>query len=131
MGKDENDFRKKLKEMTKETLENQQKWNEELKKIKLKEAEEVAKEIIDAIPECNSRETFEKIVDIVTAYQTKKEEPLKKFLEMNNQRYIIELQNTNIDDPDWWAKASAAKALGIIIPGMKEFIDLPPKKKNG
>ncbi len=39
-------------------------------------------------------------------------------LEADRKQRIIELQNTRIDDPDWWAKASVAAMLGIKIRGM-------------
>lgn len=104
MEDSETDIRKKLEEKEKEIRANSKERNEKLAKLKREKIEEVAKEIVNVCPKCNSNETFEKIVQILLAFQAKMEEPLQKFLEMDRQRQIIELQGTKIDDLDWWAK---------------------------
>lgn len=104
----------------KQILARSKEFDKQLVEFKRKEAEEVAKKITVLFPKCKTRETFEKIVEILTAFQAKTEKPFHKLLEIENQRRIMELQNTRIDDPDWWAKASVATMHGIIIPGMEK-----------
>ncbi len=126
----ESEIRKKLKESKEKILENSRKMNEEIDRIKLEEVKEVAKEIKDLFPDGISEQTFGRIMAIIAKYQKKKEEPFFKLLEMERTRRILELEDTRIDDPDWWTKASAAKFLGIEIPGMEESLRLSPRKRN-
>jgi len=126
----ESEIRKKLKESKEKILENSRKMNEEIDRIKLEEVKEVAKEIKDLFPNGISEQTFGRIMGIIAKYQKKKEEPFFKLLEMERTRRILELEDTRIDDPDWWTKASAAKLLGIEIPGMEESLRLSPRKKK-
>lgn len=115
----ESEIRKKLKKSREKILENSRKMNEEIDRIKLEEVTGVANEIKNLFPDGIPEEIFQRIVTVIAKYRKKHEDAIQKFLEMNRQKQIIELENTKIDDEDWWAKASAAKSLGIEIPGME------------
>jgi len=127
---EESEIRKKLAKKRKDILENSRKMNEQLDKLRLEDVKKVAKEIADVFPKEVSKETFEQIVAIIAKYQKKNDDAIQKLFEMESQKRIIELQNTDINDPDWWAKASAAKMLGITIPGMEESMKFPLEKKR-
>lgn len=127
---EESQIRKKLEKSRKKILENSRKMNEEIDRIKLEEVTGVANEIRDLFPDGIPEEIFQQIVAVIAKYQKKHEDAIQRFLEMNRQKQIIELENTRIDDEDWWAKASSAKFLGITIPGMEESLKMPAKKRN-
>lgn len=127
---EESEIRKKLKASKEKILENSRKMNEEIYRIKLEEVTGVANEIRDLFPDGVPEEIFQRIVTVIAKYQKKHEDAIQKFLEMNRQKQIIELENTKIDDENWWAKASSAKFLGIEIPGMEESLRLSPRKRN-
>lgn len=119
MEEDINETRNKLEKSRTKILENSRKLNEELDRLRLEEVKKVANEIVNVFPREVSNETFEQIVAVVAKYQKKHEDAIKNFLDMDRQKQIIELENTSIDDPDWWTKASVAKMHGIKIPGME------------
>lgn len=119
MEESESAIIKKLKESREKILENSRKLNEELDRLKREEVEKIAKEIAGVFPGGVSQETFERIVTIIAKYQKKNYDAIQNLLDMDRQKQIIELENTRIDDPDWWAKASTAKMLGVTIPGME------------
>ncbi|MFA6097623.1 MAG: hypothetical protein WC788_08445 [Candidatus Paceibacterota bacterium] len=129
MEESENEIRKKLEKSRKKILENSRKINEELDRLRLEEVKKVAKEIADILPGEISKKTFDQIVAILSKYQRKNDAAVQKLLEMESQRRVTELQNTDVNDPDWWAKASAAKLLGITIPGM-EMEDVIKRNKD-
>ena len=119
--KDKQESRKRLKKQRKEMMEDRKRIEEEIASFKLKEVEGIADKIAELFPGGISDSIRGSILAILLEFQKKNEEPFNKLLEMERVRRIMELQDTGISDPDWWAKASEAKFLGIEIPGMEDF----------